>query len=52
MRSLYQFSLTIASFFCQLVTLFSNHHHHLGDANNMIDHAPQRMTRTMSSATS
>jgi hypothetical protein len=51
MHSLYQFSLTIASFFYQLVTLFSNHHH-IGDANNMIDHAPQRMTRTMSSATS
>ena len=29
--------------FCQLVTLFSNHHH-LGDANNMIDHAPRTAT--------
>ena len=30
--------------FYQLVTLFSNHHHHLGDANNMIDHAPRTAT--------
>nr|DAM21120.1 MAG TPA: hypothetical protein [Caudoviricetes sp.] len=30
--------------FCQLVTFFSNHHHHLGDANNMIDHATPRTT--------
>lgn len=43
MHSLYQFSFTIASFFYQLVTLFSNHHH-IGDANNMIDHATPRTT--------